>query len=325
MTARRGPIAATAPSRRTQPLEKGSSAAFAAALLTWWQGERVGRDSLPWRSTRDPWAVLVSETMLAQTQTGRVAARYPDLIARFPTPAALAGAPLAELLRAWCGLGYPRRAVALHAAAGEICARHGGELPGSLDELESLPGVGPYTARAVLAFARSQAVGVVDTNVGRVLARAVAGRRLARREAQHLADGLTAAAPAPPREWNLALMDFGALVCGARAPRCDSCPLRRVGACAWRAVPAPPAGGEAVVDPASGSAAVSGRQGRFEGSDRQGRGRLLRAACAGPIPAGLVPTVAGWPDDPARAARVAGQLIAEGLLSCGADGALRLP
>ncbi len=275
--------------------------------------------------------MLVSETMLAQTQTARVAARYTQLLERFPTPGSLAEAPLGELLRAWSGLGYPRRARALHAAAQAMCERHGGEVPATLDELLALPGVGPYTARAVLAFSRSVPIGVVDTNVGRVLARAVSGRRLGRPEAQRLADQLTAAAGLDPRDWNLALMDFGALVCRARLPGCDRCPLLAAAACAWRGAPDaagaasasgdPPAG----PDPAAGSAAVSTRQARFAGSDRQGRGRLLRAACEGPIAAGRLAEVAGWPGDEARARRVAADLLAEGLLSSGADGSLRLP
>jgi len=224
--------------------------------------------------------VLLSETMLAQTQAGRVAARYPALLEGFPTPAALAAAPLGELLRAWSGLGYPRRAAALHAAARAIVERHGGAVPATLGELLALPGIGPYTARAVLAFAFGRPVGVLDTNVGRVLARAWAGRRLARSAAQQHADALTAAAPLAPREWNLAVMDFGALVCRAR-PACPGCPVRAAGACAWMgaasatpapaaATPAPaaatpalagatPALAAATPDPAAGSAGVSGR------------------------------------------------------------------
>jgi A/G-specific adenine glycosylase len=294
------------------------------ALLAWWAGTRAERDALPWRSTRDPWAVLVSETMLAQTQAVRVAARYPALIERFPVPAALAASPLGELLRLWSGLGYPRRAAALHAAAGAICERHGGEVPPALDELLGLPGVGAYTARAVLAFACSAPVGVVDTNVGRVLARAVAGRRLDRRSAQQEADDLSDAAPVASREWNLAMMDFGALVCRARDPGCASCPLRAAGRCAWRASSAAPAGA-GPPDPALGSAGVSARQRRFPGSDRQGRGRLLRAACDGPVGSDRVADAAGWPDDRSRAERVARALVSEGLLAVGADGSLRLP
>lgn len=261
--------------------------------------------------------MLVAETMLAQTQAARVAKAYPALLERFPTPQALAGASLGELLRCWDGLGYPRRAAALHAAARVISERHGGTVPHDLGDLLELPGVGQYTARAVLAFAWSAPVGVLDTNVGRVLARARAGRRLARGEAQRLADELSAASPVPAREWNLALMDFGALVCRARLPRCPDCPLRAAKACAWRSTVAG--------DPASGSAGVSGRQGRFAGSDRQGRGRLLRAALAGPIPPAAIAPAAGWPEDPARAERATARLVAEGLLGVGKDGALRLP
>jgi A/G-specific adenine glycosylase len=291
---------------------------LAPALFGWWSGTREGRDRLPWRSTRDPWHVLVSETMLAQTQATRVAIRFPTMIERFPTPGSCAEAPLGEVLRYWAGLGYNRRAVALHSTARAIVERHGGSVPRTLDELVTLPGVGPYTARAILAFAFGRDVGVVDTNVGRVLARAVAGTALGARPAQELADSLVP--PGRGREWNLAVMDFGSLVCTARAPGCASCALAAVGACVWRA-----AASGASPDPAFGSAAVTTRQAPFAGSDREGRGRLVRAACVAPIAPDQVATAAGWPDDQGRATRVARDLVAEGLLVEGADGTLRLP
>ena len=157
------------------------------ALLSWSAGER--RD-LPWRRTRDPWAVLVSELMLQQTQVARVVPRYHAFLARFPTPAACARAARADVIREWHGLGYNRRAVNLHGAARMVVDRHGGELPADLGALRALPGVGPYTARAVLAFAFERRIGVVEVNSARVLARAFAGRRLAAREAQDLADAV---------------------------------------------------------------------------------------------------------------------------------------
>ena len=291
---------------------------LSSALFGWWSGAREDRDRLPWRSSRDPWHVLVSETMLAQTQAVRVAIRYPAMIGRFPTAASCADAPLGEVLRQWAGLGYNRRAVALHSAAITVVERHGGSVPGTLEELVALPGVGPYTARAVLAFAFGRDVGVVDTNVGRVLARAVAGTALGARPAQELADSLVP--PGRGREWNLAVMDFGSLVCTARSPGCDSCALAAAGACAWRS-----AESGASHDPAFGSAAVTTPQVPFAGSDREGRGRLVRAACAGPIAPEQVATAAGWPDDRDRASRVARDLVAEGLLAVGTDGTLRLP
>lgn len=276
------------------------------AVLAWWEEARVGRDALPWRSTRDPWAVLVAETMLVQTQAARVAARFPALLERFPTPAALAGVPVGEVLASWVGLGYNRRALWLHQAACRIVEVHGGAVPDDLAALLRLSGVGPYTARAVLAFAFERPVGVVDTNVGRVLARAFVGARLSPAEAQAAADALVPAGRS--RAWNLALMDLGAVQCRSR-PSCAACPLATAG-CRWRRE-----GGD---DPARGSAGTSRAQAAFAGSDRQGRGRLVRAALTAPVPAAALAATAGWPDEPERAAKVAAALVAEGLL--GSDG-----
>jgi A/G-specific adenine glycosylase len=236
-------------------------------LLEWWSVARAERDVLPWRSAEDPWAVLVAEVMLAQTQAMRVAPRYEAFLATYPSPQDLARSTPAEVLRRWEGLGYPRRALQLREAATRIVTTHAGEVPDQLESLLALPGVGPYISRAVLAFAFGKSVGVVDTNIGRVLARAVAGRRLGAREVQELADELVTGQRA--RSWNLALMDFGALCCRAREPRCSSCPLSANGACTWRA------DGDAD-DPARHSAAVSRPQARFAGSARQLRGEVLR-------------------------------------------------
>lgn len=280
-------------------------------LLTW-SGQ--ARRDLPWRRTRDPWAVLVSELMLQQTQVARVLPRYADFLDRFPTPAACAASAPGEVVRHWAGLGYNRRALNLHRAATAVVDRHGGTLPDDLDALLALPGIGPYTARAVLAFAFERDHGVVDTNAARVLARAVAGRRLAPREAQDLAD-----AQVPPgRAWehNQAVLDLGATICVRRRPRCEACPLQVE--CAWyrSGLPDP--------DPADGSAGVSTPQSRFEGSDRQGRGRLVQALRTGPVERARVADVTGWPDDPDRAGRVADSLVADGLAEY-VDGQLSLP
>src|SRR5690606_32492372 len=141
-------------------------------LLAWWEVE--ARD-LPWRASRDPWAVLVSEMMLQQTQVSRVVDRWPRLLDRFPTPAACADAGVASVVQAWSGLGYNRRAVHVHRLA-EVCVeQHGGALPADLEGLLALPGVGPYTARAVLVFAHERDIGLVDTNAARFLSRALAG------------------------------------------------------------------------------------------------------------------------------------------------------
>jgi len=274
--------------------------ALVAALDAW--GIRVRRD-LPWRRTRDPWAVLVSETMLQQTQVARVVERFDAFLARYPRPEVLAAAPLSEVLDAWAGLGYYRRARDLRAAAQVITEQHAGRVPDSLTALRALPGVGAYTARAVLVFALEQDHGVVDTNAARVLARAFAGAALRPAAVQRLADALVPAGGA----WahNQAILDLGAMVCVARAPRCDQCPL--AAGCAWRS-----AGLEAP-DPATNSAGTSRPQSAFEGSDRQGRGRLLARLRTEDIDAASLAAAAGWPDEPARARRVAQTLVADGL------------
>jgi A/G-specific adenine glycosylase len=241
--------------------------------------------------------------MLAQTQAERVETRYRSFIEQFATPEICASAAPGDVLRAWSGLGYNRRALQLHATARALCERHGGSVPRELTELLALSGVGPYTARAVLAFAFEEPVAVIDTNIGRVLARAVVGTTLSRSAGQLLAEQLLDRET--PREWNLALMDFGALLCTARQPACASCPLRAL--CKWRRA------GD-VPDPAIGSAAVSTRQSKFEGSDRQGRGRIVKAAINGAITLEDLEAITGWTGDRERAERVLRQLVAEGAI-----------
>jgi A/G-specific adenine glycosylase len=223
---------------------------------------------LPWRQTRDPWAILVSEIMLQQTQALRVVPKWQQFMVTFPTPAACAAASLGDVLRAWQGLGYPRRAKNLHSAATAIVAL--GRFPDNFDGLLELPGVGQYTARAVLAFAFEIDAAVVETNIARVLAR-VAGRRLTAKQAQAIADEALPAGRA--WAWNQCLMDLGAALCRPATPSCDACPLAR--SCAWRGR------GD---DPAIGSAGVSKPQATFDGSDRQARGALLRALSNAPVP-----------------------------------------
>ena len=275
-----------------------------------WAGPRL-RD-LPWRRTRDPWAVLVSELMLQQTQVARVVERYGAFLARFPDPTSCAAATVGDVVREWQGLGYNRRAVSLHGAAGAVVAA--GAFPDTLDGLLALPGVGPYTARAVLAFAFEHDAAVVDTNIARVLAR-VAGRPLTAREAQASADAWLPAGEA--WAWNQAVMDLGALVCAARPPRCGVCPV--ADGCAWRRA------GNPAPDPAVGSAGVSGGQSRFAGSDRQGRGRLVDALRGGAVPPERLAGVMGWPGDEPRAARVAATLLSDGLAVVDVDGRFALP
>lgn len=282
----------------------------AAAVLGWWE---LQRRHLPWRATRDPWAVLVCEVMAQQTQVARVAERWGPFLERFPTPAACAEAPVAELLRWWSGMGYNRRALNLHRCARAVVDDHDGQLPATLAELLALPGIGPYTARAVLAFAFELDHAIVDTNTARVLAR-WEGRRLTQRAVQAAAD---AALPAGSAwAWNQAMLDLAAGVCTRRAPSCTDCPV--AARCAWATAGCP------LPDPADGSAGVSTGQARFEGSDRQGRGRLLEALRAGPVQLCDVALAAGWPGDPERAARVVAGLVTDGL-ACSDGDYLRLP
>ncbi len=243
--------------------------------------------------------MLVAEVMLQQTGVGRVLERYGEFCDRFPTPGACAAAPAGDVIESWRGLGYNRRALHLHAAARRITAA-GGVFPADLEGLLALPGVGPYTARAVLALAFERDVGVVDTNVGRLLAR-LGGRRLTRSEAQAAADRLVP--PGWAWLWNQALFDLGAAVCKRRAPACGDCPLR--GHCAWA--------GEGH-DPADGSAGVSAVQSRFEGSDRQGRGRLVDVLRAGPQPSTEAARLMGLEDQPLRARRIVASLLRDGLV-----------
>jgi A/G-specific adenine glycosylase len=259
-------------------------------LIAW--AEQNGRD-LPWRHTRDPWAILVSEVMLQQTQVSRVIPVWRAFLAQFPTAKECAAAPQAAVVTAWRGMGYNRRAVNLHRCAIAITDDHAGKVPDDLDALLRLPGIGAYTARAVLAFAFERRVGVLDVNAARVHAR-LNGR---------VVDQATADAATPSRRawaWNQAILDLGATVCTKRNPRCDVCPLTKQ--CAWRGNGADPAG-------------IGSRQSRFEGSDRQGAGRLVDALRAGSVssaPNDLAVTM-GWPGDPERALRVAQSLVADGL------------
>ncbi len=232
-------------------------------LLAWYDDHaRV----LPWREpSASPWAVLVSEFMLQQTPVVRVLPVYERWLADWPTPADLAAEPTGAAVRAWGRLGYPRRALRLHAAATAIVAEHGGEVPSDYDDLIALPGVGDYTAAAVASFAFRRRHLVLDTNVRRVLARTVGGvefpgtavTRAERDRAAKLLpdDGPTAAA------WAVATMELGATVCVAAAPRCADCPVGDL--CAWRAAGYPAYDGP----PRRGQA--------YDGTDRQCRGRLL--------------------------------------------------
>jgi A/G-specific adenine glycosylase len=241
----------------------------AGAVLAW--GGAWRRD-LPWRATRDPWRILVAEVMLQQTGIDRVVPKWEGFLRAYPQPAACAAAPLGDVLRLWQGLGYPRRARNLHDSACVIAQRHDGAVPDALDALMALPGVGPYTARAVLAFAFERDVAVVDTNVARLLAR-TGGRRLTGQAAQIAADRLVPAGAG--WSWNQTMIDLGASVCRP-VPRCEACPV--AGGCRWHVA------GRPSPDPAVGSAGVSTSQRPFAGSARQARGRVLAALAGGPAP-----------------------------------------
>ena len=281
-------------------------------VLRWYAG--AARD-LPWRRPgTTPWAVLVSEVMLQQTPVARVLPVYEDWLARWPEPAALAAEPPGEAVRAWGRLGYPRRALRLHAAAAEVVTRHGGKLPASHDALLALPGVGTYTAAAVMAFAYAGRHAVLDTNVRRVLARVVDGvehpppsQTVAERRA---AEALLPDDPATAATWSVAVMELGALVCTARAPLCAQCPLRE--ACAWRRAGAPAYAGP------------TRRRQAFAGTDRQVRGLLMAVLrdAPGPVPRAELDRV--WPDDEQRARALLG-LLADGLAAAAGPDAVQLP
>ncbi|MGD0484616.1 MAG: A/G-specific adenine glycosylase [Gemmatimonadales bacterium] len=206
---------------------------FRRKLAAWYR--KAARD-LPWRRTRDPYAVLVSEFMLQQTQVARVLEYYEPFLARYPTVRHLARARPATVREAWDGLGYYRRAANLHRLAREVVARHAGEIPRAPDELRRLPGVGAYTAGAVTTFAFERPAAAVDTNVARVLGRVFRGRdgvkgAAGAKAVTRLAEELQPRRGGAAWTFNQALMDLGALVCTARAPRCPQCPVRSL--CAW--------------------------------------------------------------------------------------------
>ena len=260
--------------------------------------------TLPWRDPDcSPWGVLVSEVMLQQTPVARVEPVWREWLRRWPTPPDLAAEPAGEAVRAWGRLGYPRRALRLHAAATAITERFDGQVPATPEELRSLPGVGEYTAAAVGAFAFGVRSVVLDTNVRRVLARACGGTgqgapSLTAAE-RRLAETVLPHDPATAATWNVAVMELGALVCTSRNPRCADCPLAPV--CRWRL-----AGHPAYDGP------VRAPQ-RWQGTDRQCRGLLVDRVRSGtgPVPAAELAPV--WPDA-AQRDRCLASLLEDGLL-----------
>jgi A/G-specific adenine glycosylase len=267
-------------------------------LLEW--GAENRRD-LPWRTTRDPWLVLVSEVMLQQTQAHRVVDHFERFIDRFPTAHDCGAARPADVVRLWSGLGYNRRALNLHRAARRITAAHGGVVPRDYRALLALPGVGASTARAVMSFAFGSDVAIVDTKVVRVLARCVEGTGVSLSRAQSLADRLLPGGES--WEYNQTMFDLGATVCTAAQPSCGACPLNRQ--CRWKR--------SGLSDPDPWRASPSVRpQSPFAGSDRQGRGRLLHALRLGAVRRDRLAEACGWPDDEGRAAKITDALVAEG-------------
>jgi A/G-specific adenine glycosylase len=281
--------------------EAAGRAALADALIDWF--DRHARD-LPWRRPdAGPWGVLVSEIMLQQTPVARVEPVWHGWLSRWPTPAALAAEAPAEAIRAWGRLGYPRRALRLHECAVAITDRYGGEVPDSVDDLLALPGIGAYTARAVAAFAFGQRQPVVDTNVRRVVARAVTGDAdggpaTTPRDLSFVL-GLLPGTPARAARASAAFMELGALLCTARTPRCARCPL--VDTCAWRLAGQPAADGP------------SRRPQTYAGTDRQVRGLLLAVLrdATDPVPLGRLDVV--WPEAVQRS-RALDSLLADGLV-----------
>lgn len=270
---------------------------------------------LPWRAGDvTPWQILVSEFMLQQTPVSRVLPIWPDWVARWPTPSTTAAATQADVLRAWGKLGYPRRAKRLHECATVIARDFADTVPDDVDTLEQLPGIGNYTARAVACFAYRKPVPVVDTNVRRVVARAVHGQADAAAPSTKRDNADVAALlPEPDRaaRFSAALMELGAIVCTARSPRCDGCPLQN--SCSWRLAGSPP--GTGPKRPAQ----------RYAGTDRQARGRLLDVLRDNAVAVTRADLDLAWPVDAVQRERALTSLLGDGLVEQLADGRFALP
>jgi A/G-specific adenine glycosylase len=281
-----------------------------ARLIAWFDANR--RD-LPWRAPgTTPWGVLVSEVMLQQTPVSRVTGVWTEWMDRWPLPSALAGETAGTVVRAWGKLGYPRRALRLHATAAAIAHEHADIVPADVDTLLALPGIGAYTARAVAAFGYGHRVPVVDTNVRRVVARAVHGQADAAAPAasRDLAEVAAVLPDVAPARFSAALMELGALVCTARRARCADCPL--LADCAWVRAGRP-------------AQTTSGRPAqRYAGTDRQVRGLLLDVLreAAQPVPRAQLDAV--WVNV-AQRARCLDSLLVDGLVAETPDGRYALP
>lgn len=306
-------MSTAAPEGATPPMGGPADPWLAEAVSRWYL---LNARALPWRADGfGAWGILVSEFMLQQTPVARVIDPLRAWLERWPTPADLASVPAGDAVRAWGRLGYPRRALRLHACATAIVERHGGSVPSDVAELLALPGVGEYTARAVAVFAFGHRHPVVDTNVRRVLARAIGGnaqpapastrRDLAAMEARLPADRRDAAVV------SAAVMELGAIVCTSRAPRCGECPVAEH--CAWRAAGYP-----------ENSGPTRAVQARYEGSDRQARGKILAELRANDVPVDAETVSALWPDA-AQLERALASLLGDGLVEADGDGTYRLP
>ncbi|MFI1914448.1 A/G-specific adenine glycosylase [Nocardia sp. NPDC020380] len=278
-------------------------------LIDWYR--EAARD-LPWRKPGvSAWQILMSEIMLQQTPVVRVEPIWREWVARWPVPSAMAAAPQGEVLRAWGKLGYPRRALRLHECAQVLAAEHGDVVPTDVDILLSLPGIGAYTARAVACFAYGQRVPVVDTNVRRVVARAVHGRAEAGNPAARDLGETEALLPAKVDRaavFSAALMELGAMVCTARNPDCGNCPLPK---CAWVTAGRPPSD-------------VVRRVQKYEGTDRQARGRLLDVLRGASGPVERVRLDLAWTRDPGQRDRALDSLLVDGLIEQTTDGLFAL-
>jgi A/G-specific adenine glycosylase len=288
------------------------SSSLHSPVLAWYAA--TARE-LPWRDAGcDAWGVLVSEVMLQQTPVDRVVPAWEAWLARWPCPAALAADASGEAVRMWGRLGYPRRALRLHAAATECVARFEGRVPSAYGDLRSLPGVGDYTAAAVLAFAYGRRAVVLDTNVRRVLVRLLDGVALPRPSVT-VAERAAAEAVLPDDDatastWSVAVMELGALVCTAASPACHTCPVSAQ--CAWIAAGRPAYDGP------------ERRAQRFTGTDRQVRGRLMAVLREAPHPVEKHRLDAVWPDEVQRE-RALEALVADGLVDPRPDGTYSLP
>ena len=287
----------------------GERSRVVESVIDWYS---VHGRALPWREPgTSPWGILVSEFMCQQTQVDRVIPKWLDWMAEWPTPADLADASPAEAIRRWDRLGYPRRAKWLHGAARELAAVHGNTVPRDAAALRSLPGVGEYTAAAIQAFAFGVPAVVLDTNVRRVLARAVKASASPPATVTNDERSLAQAFVAEPAgaTWSQAVMELGALVCTARTPDCDHCPIADT--CAWLQAGRP--AGPPTRRPLP----------RFEGSDRQARGRVLATIRTASTSVTVAELSACWPHAEQRE-RAIGSLLEDGLIERTRAGRLRL-